>query len=56
MDDNHDWMPNFYQNAVSEDFCRIVCGMSSNVCRLVQILRHQDPSTAISLDEEWYGI
>jgi hypothetical protein len=33
----------------------VVCGMSSNVCRLVQILRHQHPSTAISLDRGWYG-
>jgi hypothetical protein len=34
----------------------VVCGMSSNICRLVQILRHQHPSTAISLDRSWYGV
>jgi hypothetical protein len=34
----------------------VVCGMSSNICRLVQILRHQDPSTVISLDGSWRGI
>ncbi len=33
----------------------VLCGMSSNVCRLVQILRHQHPSTAISLDRNWYA-
>jgi hypothetical protein len=33
----------------------VVCGMSSNICRLVQILRHQDPSTVISLDGSWHG-
>jgi hypothetical protein len=33
----------------------VICGMSSNICRLVQILRHQDPSTVISLDESWHG-
>ena len=31
----------------------VLCGMSSNVCRLVQILRYQDPSTAISMDQLW---
>jgi Alpha-(1,6)-fucosyltransferase N- and catalytic domains len=33
----------------------VLCAMSSNVCRLVQILRHQHPSTAISLDRSWYA-
>jgi hypothetical protein len=33
----------------------VLCSMSSNVCRLIQILRHQHPSTAISLDRSWYG-
>jgi hypothetical protein len=33
----------------------VLCAMSSNVCRLVQILRYQHPSTAISLDRPWYG-
>ena len=33
----------------------VLCGMSSNVCRLVQILRYQHPSTMISLDRSWYG-
>ncbi len=29
--------------------------ISLNVCRLVQILRYQHPSTVISLDRLWYG-
>ena len=33
----------------------VLCTMSSNICRLVQILRHQSPSTVISLDRPWYG-
>ena len=33
----------------------VFCTMSSNVCRLVQILRHQHPATAISLDVAWFG-
>jgi hypothetical protein len=33
----------------------VLCRMSSNVCRLVQILRHQHPSTIISLDRSWYA-
>lgn len=33
----------------------VLCGMSSNVCRLVQILRKQHSSTTISLDRRWYG-
>ena len=32
----------------------VLCGMSSNVCRLVQILRHQNVSTVISMDRNWY--
>ncbi|CAF0889894.1 unnamed protein product [Adineta ricciae] len=31
----------------------VVCGMSSNVCRLIQTLRYQHPSTVISLDHSW---
>ena len=34
----------------------VLCSMSSNVCRLTQVLRYQHPSTAISLDRSWYGI
>jgi hypothetical protein len=33
----------------------VLCPMSSNVCRLIQILRHQHPSTVISMDRPWYG-
>lgn len=33
----------------------VLCSMSSNVCRLIQILRYQHPSTVISLDRSWYG-
>ncbi|CAF3404484.1 unnamed protein product [Rotaria sp. Silwood2] len=33
----------------------VLCSMSSNVCRLIQILRHRHPSTVISLDKSWYG-
>ena len=32
----------------------VLCGMSSNICRLIQILRHQHPSTVISLDRSWH--
>ncbi|UJR11159.1 hypothetical protein I4U23_015340 [Adineta vaga] len=31
----------------------VICGMSSNVCRFIQILRHQHSSTVISLDKLW---
>ncbi|UJR22733.1 hypothetical protein I4U23_025767 [Adineta vaga] len=31
----------------------VICGMSSNVCRLIQTLRYQHPSTVISLDGRW---
>ena len=34
----------------------VFCTMSSNICRLVQILRHQDPSTVFSLDREWFAM
>jgi hypothetical protein len=33
----------------------VFCTMSSNICRLIQILRHQPPATMISLDRSWYG-
>lgn len=33
----------------------VFCTMSSNICRLIQILRHQPPSTMISLDRSWYA-
>ncbi|CAF1538317.1 unnamed protein product [Rotaria sp. Silwood1] len=33
----------------------VLCSMSSNVCRFIQILRHQHPSTVISLDRSWFG-
>jgi glycerophosphoryl diester phosphodiesterase len=33
----------------------VLCGMTSNICRLVLILRHQHPSTVISLDRSWIG-
>ncbi len=33
----------------------VLCSMASNVCRLIQILRHPHPSTAISLDRPWYA-
>ncbi|CAF2865470.1 unnamed protein product [Rotaria sp. Silwood2] len=33
----------------------VLCSMLSNVCRLIQILRHQHPSTVISLDTSWFG-
>ena len=39
------------QMLVDADY--VFCTMSSNICRLVQILRHQSPSTAISLDVPW---
>ena len=39
------------QMLVDADY--VFCTMSSNICRLVQALRHQDPSTAISLDTPW---
>jgi hypothetical protein len=39
------------QMLVDADY--VFCTMSSNICRLVQTLRHQRPSTAISLDKEW---
>jgi hypothetical protein len=39
------------QMLVDADY--VFCTMSSNICRLVQILRHQNPSTAISLDVPW---
>ena len=39
------------QMLVDADY--VFCTMSSNICRLVQTLRHQDPSTAISLDRPW---
>lgn len=32
----------------------VLCGMSSNICRLVQILRYQNVSTVISMDRTWY--
>jgi len=32
----------------------VVCTMSSNVCRLVQILRHQSEESVYSLDELWH--
>ncbi|UJR16822.1 hypothetical protein I4U23_003721 [Adineta vaga] len=31
----------------------VLCGMSSNVCRFIQALRHQNSSTLISLDQRW---
>ncbi|CAF1066341.1 unnamed protein product [Adineta ricciae] len=31
----------------------VLCGMSSNVCRFIQLLRHQNPATLISLDYKW---
>ncbi|UJR30339.1 hypothetical protein I4U23_017876 [Adineta vaga] len=34
----------------------VVCTFSSNVCRLVQVLRKQDPNTVISLDEKWHPL
>ena len=42
------------QMLVDADY--VFCTMSSNICRLVQILRHQDPSTVISLDVAWFAI
>ena len=33
----------------------VLCSMSSNVCRLIQILRSQHPSTVTSMDRSWYG-
>lgn len=33
----------------------VFCAMSSNVCRLIQILRSQHPSTVISMDRTWYA-
>jgi len=41
------------QMLIDSDY--VLCGMSSNVCRLIQILRHQHPSTLISLDRSWRG-
>jgi hypothetical protein len=34
----------------------VICSMSSNVCRLIQILRYQDPSTVSSVDRGWYAL
>ena len=42
------------QNLVNAEY--VLCSMSSNVCRLTQILRYQHPSTIISLDRTWYGM
>ncbi|CAF1660088.1 unnamed protein product, partial [Didymodactylos carnosus] len=33
----------------------IVCTMSSNVCRLIQILRYQSETTVLSLDTSWHA-
>ena len=33
----------------------VFCTMSSNVCRLVQILRRQHPATVVSMDKPWFG-
>ena len=32
----------------------LVCGVASSICRLVQLLRYQHPSTAISLNRAWH--
>lgn len=32
----------------------LVCTFSSNICRLIQILRQQPPQTVLSLDISWH--